>query len=158
MNVIRTTIRVLSVSTILLTVALGYSCATIGDSEKAIEGKPAAPAKQAEASAKPAVKPQVLPTPPKLTPVVMTTTPAEPVQKRLKRAPKPTQQEAQAVQAARVTRSVAAAVLNIRAKPSTDAAVVGKLIKGSQLPVEIKGEWAKIGEDQYVQTKFLTSK
>lgn len=57
----------------------------------------------------------------------------------------------------RVERFVAAETLNIRATPSEAAPVVGKLVRGSMMPVEITGAWAKIGEGQWVMTKYLSA-
>ena len=53
------------------------------------------------------------------------------------------------------TRIVAVKILNVRKHPSTHAAVVGKLTQGTVLPVTITGQWARLGNGQYVHAKFL---
>lgn len=155
----RTIVSYLTIPSIILLAALGYSCATNkGDT---VDSQTKAPAPKLAESTSPGVakkvdakkvaKPQVLPPPPKLTAT------AAPVDRAPPKHTKATKAESKALQEARVTRYVAAQVLNIRAKPSTDAEIVGKLTKGSLLPVEIKGEWAKIGENQFVLSKFLST-
>lgn len=47
-------------------------------------------------------------------------------------------------------------VLNVRERPDERAPVVAKLAKGSMVPVEVSGGWAKVGEKQYVMTRFLS--
>jgi hypothetical protein len=54
-------------------------------------------------------------------------------------------------------RLVTVGVLNIRSRPSTAASVVGKLMKGTVLPVTIKGQWAQLGDNQWVLAKYLAS-
>lgn len=58
----------------------------------------------------------------------------------------------------KVIRYVAVDTLNIREHSSMDAPVVGKLIRGSMFQVSISGIWARIGENQFVMTKFLSTK
>ncbi len=162
----------LTLPSVILLASLGYSCATnkgdLGEEKQppaakapaaklaATQGSSPGAAKKVESAAKPLAKPQVLPTPPKLTATAAPSDqPAPP--KRRKRAEKVAKTESKEMQEARVTRYVAAQVLNVRSKPGTDGEIVGRLTRGSQLPVEIKGEWAKIGDNQFVQTKFLSA-
>jgi hypothetical protein len=149
----RNLVSYLTLPAVFVLASLGYSCATSSTQESAPPPPQAAehPAAKPVAQAKPAAKPQVLPSPPKLTAIAA---PAE-SPKRLKRAEKPAAKDDWAN--AKVTRYVQAQVLNVRAKPNTEAEIVGRLVRGSQLPVEIKGEWAKIGENQFVQVKYLTA-
>ncbi len=57
----------------------------------------------------------------------------------------------------KVIRYVSVETLNVRMDTSEDAPVVGKLTKGTMYHVSIDGNWAKIGESQYVMTKFLSN-
>lgn len=59
--------------------------------------------------------------------------------------------------AGKAARLVTAGVLNIRSRPSTTASVVGKLMKGTVLPVTIKGQWAQLGDNQWVLAKYLAA-
>jgi hypothetical protein len=45
--------------------------------------------------------------------------------------------------------------LNVRKAPNLKAPIVGTLKKGSAFLVTIKGEWAKIGPQQFVAVEFL---
>lgn len=58
----------------------------------------------------------------------------------------------------KVVRYVNVDILNVREHSTMEAPVVGKLIRGSMFQVSISGVWARIGENQYVMTKFLTTK
>jgi hypothetical protein len=165
----RRPVAYLSAPLLLIALALSSpSCAT--KSEPQAEKQPAAPAADTTAAAKPATpaktvatakkpaaaatpvaKPRVLPPPPKLTATASRTKagPAPTASPRAKKA------EATEIRAERVMRTVAATSLNIRSRPNANANVVGRLTRGSELPVEIKGEWAKLGEDQYIQARYL---
>jgi hypothetical protein len=59
--------------------------------------------------------------------------------------------------AGKAARLVTVGVLNIRSRPSTTSSVVGKLMKGTVLPVTIKGQWAQLGDNQWVLAKYLAS-
>jgi len=54
------------------------------------------------------------------------------------------------------TAYVMADTLNVRSAPKMNAAVVGKLARGSMFKVTYIGEWAKIGEGQFVMARFLS--
>jgi len=56
----------------------------------------------------------------------------------------------------KVIRYVNVDILNVRMDTSEESPVVGKLTKGTMYHVSINGMWAKIGEGQYVMTKFLS--
>ncbi len=129
------------------------------------------PSKKTAAKPLTPAKPRVLPPPPKLNAQTKVTgkAPASPNVKTEVKVVKLEEKKAavgpvavalkteKVEKAEKVTRFVAVNVLNVRSKPSTsDSAIVGKLVKGSQLPVEIKGEWARVGDAQWVQTKFLS--
>lgn len=57
----------------------------------------------------------------------------------------------------KVVRFVNVETLNVRMHASMDAPVVGKLTLGTMYHVKVEGDWAKIGENQYVMTRFLTN-
>jgi hypothetical protein len=56
----------------------------------------------------------------------------------------------------KVVRYVSVETLNVRMHSSLEAPVVGKLTRGTMYHVNIDGNWAKIGDNQYVMTKFLS--
>lgn len=58
----------------------------------------------------------------------------------------------------KVQRFVSCDTLNVRTSASYTAPVVAKLTRGTMFAVSIKGEWAKIGDGQYVLAKFLSIK
>lgn len=58
----------------------------------------------------------------------------------------------------KVVRYVAVDILNVREHASEDAPVIGKFIRGSMFQVSINGVWARIGDNQFVMTKFLSIK
>jgi uncharacterized protein YgiM (DUF1202 family) len=58
----------------------------------------------------------------------------------------------------KVTRYVAVESLNVRSKPQLDAEVVAKLARGSMLPVIIDGAWARLGDAQWIQVRYLTDR
>jgi uncharacterized protein YgiM (DUF1202 family) len=58
----------------------------------------------------------------------------------------------------KVTRYVAVESLNVRSKPQLDAEVVAKLARGSMLPVVISGAWARIGDSQWIQVRYLSDR
>jgi hypothetical protein len=57
----------------------------------------------------------------------------------------------------RVVRYVSVETLNVRAHASMDAPVVGKLTLGTMYHVTVDGPWARISDNQYVMTRFLSS-
>jgi hypothetical protein len=57
----------------------------------------------------------------------------------------------------KVIRYVNVETLNVRMDSTEDAPVVGKLTKGTMYHVSIEGDWAKIGDSQFVMTKFLSN-
>jgi hypothetical protein len=61
------------------------------------------------------------------------------------------------VEAKKVVRYVSVDSLNVRMDSSEDAPVVGRLTKGTMYHVSIDGSWSKIGDSQYVMTKFLSN-
>ena len=157
----------LQLSVLIEVTLLASSCAmkATPDAEKGSPKTAVGFAEKSEATpptpAKLAAKPQILPAPPKLSMARKTEAKANPVE--AKESTKEIAKEPQKPKASalakgdRPTRYVVANVLNVRAKPSANSQVVGRLTRGSLLPVEIKGEWAKIGEAQYVQIKYLSA-
>jgi hypothetical protein len=63
----------------------------------------------------------------------------------------------QTVEAKKVVRYVSVDSLNVRMDSSEDAPVVGRLMKGTMYHVSIDGNWAKIGDSQFVMTKYLSN-
>lgn len=78
---------------------------------------------------------------------------------KLDREPQPVKKEVakQPVEAKKVIRYVSVDSLNVRMDSSEEAPVVGRLTKGTMYHVSIDGSWAKIGDEQYVMTKFLSN-
>ena len=81
------------------------------------------------------------------------------VEGKLDKQPQPVKKEIakQPVSEKKVVRYVAVESLNVRMDSSEEAPVVGRLTKGTMYHVSIDGSWAKIGESQYVMTKFLSN-
>ena len=63
----------------------------------------------------------------------------------------------QTVETKKVVRYVSVDSLNVRMDSSEDAPVVGRLMKGTMYHVSIEGSWAKIGDSQFVMTKYLSN-
>lgn len=57
-----------------------------------------------------------------------------------------------------VTRYVKAVLLNVRQSPSAKSPIVRRFYGGAKLKVEIHGKYAKLKEDQWVHTRYLSSK
>jgi uncharacterized protein YgiM (DUF1202 family) len=57
----------------------------------------------------------------------------------------------------KTTMYVTTETLNVRSSPSPVAPVVAKLTRGSMFNVTVQGNWAKIGDGQYVSVKYLST-
>lgn len=57
----------------------------------------------------------------------------------------------------KVVRYVSVETLNVRAHASMDAPVVGKLTLGTMYHVTVEGPWARIGDNQWVMTRYLST-
>ncbi len=85
-------------------------------------------------------------------------TPAKSPVKAASIAP-PIEAKAAAASHERLIRYVAADLLNVHSSPRMDAPVTAKIKKGSMFTIlTINDEWAKVGEGQYVMSRYLTRK
>jgi hypothetical protein len=71
----------------------------------------------------------------------------------------PTEAKAAVATDEKLIRYVAADLLNVHSSPRMDAPVTAKIKKGSMFTIlTINDEWAKVGEGQYVMSRYLSRK
>lgn len=56
----------------------------------------------------------------------------------------------------RVSRYVTVENLNVRSRAHQNAPIVGRLARGSMITVSVDGDWAKIGDTQFVAVRHLS--